>query len=171
MTKALDALVELLDLGAIEIDHFRGGSLVDGRQRVFGGQGAGQALVAAGMTVDRGTVHSLLAYFLRAGDPAVAMPTCPRPGRCPPSPTRWPPTAIGGGTGTRSRRRSKCASSPPTPSSGRLVAAHRPARGSPMSAEGVLPDEPLLHTCRLAVSVAQEGLVRPFRSAPPGRGG
>ncbi len=97
MTKALDALVELLDLGAIEIDHFRGGSLVDGRQRVFGGQGAGQALVAAGRTVDRGTVHSLLAYFLRAGDPAVAMPTCPRPGRCPPSPTRWPPTAIGGG--------------------------------------------------------------------------
>ncbi|MBA3524219.1 MAG: acyl-CoA thioesterase II [Geodermatophilaceae bacterium] len=41
-------------------------------QRVFGGQVAGQALVAAGRTVptDR-AVHSLHAYFLRPGDPRV----------------------------------------------------------------------------------------------------
>ena len=41
-------------------------------QRVFGGQVAGQALVAAGRTVpaDR-PVHSLHAYFIRPGDPCV----------------------------------------------------------------------------------------------------
>jgi acyl-CoA thioesterase-2 len=38
---------------------------------VFGGQVAGQALVAAGRTVERGDVHSLHAYFLRPGDPSV----------------------------------------------------------------------------------------------------
>src|SRR6185295_9806876 len=46
------------------------------RQRVFGGQVAGQALVAAARTVDHDPevgppryVHSLHAYFLRPGDP------------------------------------------------------------------------------------------------------
>jgi acyl-CoA thioesterase II len=71
VTKALDALVELLDLEPIEVDIFRGLSPDEHRQRVFGGQVAGQALVAAGRTVTRGTVHSLHAYFLRPGDPAV----------------------------------------------------------------------------------------------------
>jgi acyl-CoA thioesterase II len=41
------------------------------RLRVFGGQVAGQALVAAGRTVEGRTVHSLHAYFLRPGDPKV----------------------------------------------------------------------------------------------------
>ena len=49
---------------------FRGRSPQENRQRVFGGQVAGQALVAAGRTVDRGAVHSLHAYFLRPGDPS-----------------------------------------------------------------------------------------------------
>jgi acyl-CoA thioesterase-2 len=71
VTKALDALVDLLDLEPIEVNLFRGVSPDDDRQRVFGGQVAGQALVAAGRTVERGTVHSLHAYFLRPGDPAV----------------------------------------------------------------------------------------------------
>jgi acyl-CoA thioesterase-2 len=71
VTKALDALVDLLDLEPIEVNLFRGVSPDDDRQRVFGGQVAGQALVAAGRTVDRGSVHSLHAYFLRPGDPAV----------------------------------------------------------------------------------------------------
>jgi acyl-CoA thioesterase-2 len=75
MSKALDALVALLDLEQIERDIFRGRS-PDGeqRQRVFGGQVAGQALVAAGRTVpaDR-PVHSLHAYFIRPGDPAVPL--------------------------------------------------------------------------------------------------
>src|SRR4051794_41894179 len=40
------------------------------QQRIFGGQVAGQALMAAGLTVpgERG-VHSLHSYFLRPGDP------------------------------------------------------------------------------------------------------
>src|SRR2546429_5952771 len=70
MTAALDALVALLDLEAIEVNIFRGVSPDEKRQRVFGGQVAGQALVAAGRTVERGIVHSLHAYFLRPGDPA-----------------------------------------------------------------------------------------------------
>ena len=69
---ALDDLVELLDLEAIEVNVFRGRSPDDLRQRVFGGQVAGQALVAAGRTVEPGrAVHSLHAYFLRPGDPSV----------------------------------------------------------------------------------------------------
>ena len=70
-TKALAALVDLLDLEAIEVNIFRGVSPHEDRQRVFGGQVAGQALVAAGRTVERGSVHSLHAYFLRPGDPNV----------------------------------------------------------------------------------------------------
>ncbi|MFJ6807951.1 acyl-CoA thioesterase [Streptomyces anulatus] len=76
-------LLHLLDLEQIERDIFRGvsrGSLVP---RVFGGQVAAQALVAAGRTVpadlpqalgsaragETPSAHSLHAYFLRAGDP------------------------------------------------------------------------------------------------------
>jgi len=72
VSKTLDRLVDLLDLEQIELDIFRGRSPSDRRQRVFGGQVAGQALVAAGRTVpaDR-PVHSLHAYFIRPGDPAV----------------------------------------------------------------------------------------------------
>jgi acyl-CoA thioesterase-2 len=72
VTEALDELVDLLDLEPIEVNIFRGVSPDDDRQRVFGGQVAGQALVAAARTVgaDR-PVHSLHAYFLRPGDPAV----------------------------------------------------------------------------------------------------
>jgi len=70
---ALDDLVALLDLEAIEVNLFRGRSPDENRQRVFGGQVAGQALVAAARTIDeRGRlVHSLHAYFLRPGDPTV----------------------------------------------------------------------------------------------------
>src|SRR6476620_1332716 len=72
MSKALDALVELLDLETIEVNIFRGRSPDEERQRVFGGQVAGQALVAAGRTVpDDRSVHSLHAYFLRPGDPKI----------------------------------------------------------------------------------------------------
>jgi acyl-CoA thioesterase II len=75
MTKALDAVVELLNLEQIELDIFRGRSPEgERRQRVFGGQVAGQALVAAGRTAppDR-PVHSLHAYFIRPGDPTVPL--------------------------------------------------------------------------------------------------
>ncbi|MDQ1397092.1 MAG: acyl-CoA thioesterase [Acidimicrobiaceae bacterium] len=72
MTDALDELISILDLEPIEVNIFRGRSPEEKRQRVFGGQVAGQALVAAGRTVapDR-QVHSLHAYFLRPGDPAI----------------------------------------------------------------------------------------------------
>ncbi|MFF0625415.1 acyl-CoA thioesterase [Streptomyces sp. NPDC004296] len=67
---ALHALLDLLDLEPIEQDIFRGRSRASVVPRVFGGQVAAQALVAAGRTVpaDR-PPHSLHAYFLRPGDP------------------------------------------------------------------------------------------------------
>jgi len=70
---ALDDLVALLDLEAIEVNIFRGRSPDENRQRVFGGQVAGQALVAATRTLDEPDrfVHSLHGYFLRPGDPTV----------------------------------------------------------------------------------------------------
>ena len=68
----LDRLVRLLDLERIEENIFRGTSPKTARMRVFGGQVAGQALVAAGRTVPpERKVHSLHAYFIRGGDPAV----------------------------------------------------------------------------------------------------
>ena len=72
MQRAVDDLITLLDLEAIEVNIFRGTSPDVEAQRVFGGQVAGQALVAATRTVDSDrTVHSLHAYFLRPGDPTV----------------------------------------------------------------------------------------------------
>ncbi|MGB9378815.1 MAG: acyl-CoA thioesterase II [Mycobacteriales bacterium] len=69
---AVDQLVAVLDLEPIEVDIFRGRSPEESLQRVFGGQVAGQALVAAGRTVPaERQVHSLHSYFLRPGDPAV----------------------------------------------------------------------------------------------------
>jgi acyl-CoA thioesterase II len=71
VSDALDFLVKLLDIEPIEVNIFRGVSPDENRQRVFGGQVAAQALMAAGRTVERGRVHSLHAYFLRPGDPNV----------------------------------------------------------------------------------------------------
>ena len=73
MSEALRDLTELLDLEPIEVNIFRGVQPDEDRQRVFGGQVAGQALVAAARTVDEPGrhVHSLHAYFLRPGDPSV----------------------------------------------------------------------------------------------------
>jgi len=69
MSRALEQLIEILDLEQLEVNLFRGRSPDERRQRIFGGQVAGQALVAAGRTVEKGTTHSLHAYFLRPGDP------------------------------------------------------------------------------------------------------
>jgi acyl-CoA thioesterase-2 len=69
---AVDDLLELLDLEVVGATTFRGMSPQVGPQRVFGGQVAGQALVAAGRTVDpERRVHSLHGYFVRPGDPSV----------------------------------------------------------------------------------------------------
>ncbi|MFL6142437.1 MAG: acyl-CoA thioesterase II [Labedaea sp.] len=68
----LDRLVELLDLEKIEENIYRGVSPRSATVRVFGGQVAGQALVAVGRTVpEERKVHSLHAYFIRPGDPTV----------------------------------------------------------------------------------------------------
>ncbi|MGP4020204.1 acyl-CoA thioesterase II [Saccharopolyspora sp. 5N708] len=68
----LDSLVALLDLERIEENIFRGVSPASSPVRVFGGQVAGQALVAAGRTVPpERQVHSLHAYFIRPGDPSI----------------------------------------------------------------------------------------------------
>jgi acyl-CoA thioesterase-2 len=71
MQSDLDHLVGLLDLEQVEVNIFRGIQPDEERQRVFGGQVAAQALVAAGRTVEQGRVHSLHSYFLRPGDPKI----------------------------------------------------------------------------------------------------
>ncbi|MGY1634991.1 acyl-CoA thioesterase [Geodermatophilus sp. SYSU D01186] len=64
------ALLHVLDLEERERDVFVGQTPTTRLQRIFGGQVAGQALMAAGRTVPAGRdVHSLHAYFLRPGDP------------------------------------------------------------------------------------------------------
>ena len=67
----IQEVLALLDLENIEENIFRGVSPEGRVQRVFGGQVLGQALVAAGRTVEGRICHSLHAYFLRAGDPKV----------------------------------------------------------------------------------------------------
>ena len=68
---ALARLVALLQLEALEDRLFRGHSHDVGGPAVFGGQVLGQALMAAGRTVQPAhSVHSLHGYFLRPGDMA-----------------------------------------------------------------------------------------------------
>ncbi|MFD5645851.1 acyl-CoA thioesterase II, partial [Streptomyces anulatus] len=68
MTNPAERLVDLLDLERIEVNIFRGRSPEESLQRVFGGQVAGQALVAGGRAPAGGrpgaSGHRL---FLRAG--------------------------------------------------------------------------------------------------------
>jgi acyl-CoA thioesterase-2 len=69
MNPILADLLQVLRLERLEADRFRGESRDPGHHRVFGGQVLGQALAAAVATVENRGVHSLHAYFLRAGDP------------------------------------------------------------------------------------------------------
>jgi len=73
MADGIKSLITLLDLEELEVNIFRGRSPQEDRQRVFGGQVLGQALVAATRTIEAETriAHSLHAYFLRPGDPAI----------------------------------------------------------------------------------------------------
>lgn len=68
MKPILADLLHLLELERIEDNIFRGESRDIGSPQVFGGQVLGQALTAASYTIVDRTVHSLHAYFLRAGD-------------------------------------------------------------------------------------------------------
>ena len=68
----LARLLSLLDIETIDTNLYRGWTSVGERSRVYGGQVAAQALVAAGRTVDDDRfVHSLHAYFMRPGDPTI----------------------------------------------------------------------------------------------------
>jgi acyl-CoA thioesterase II len=68
----MQELIATLDIEKLEENLFRGVSPQVGWQRVFGGQVVAQALVAAQRTVEKERpVHSLHAYFMRPGDPAV----------------------------------------------------------------------------------------------------
>jgi len=72
MPQSVDELLTLLDLEEVDDCVYRGRQPDTALQRVFGGQVAGQALVAASRTVEAGRlVHSLHAYFLRPGDTKV----------------------------------------------------------------------------------------------------
>jgi acyl-CoA thioesterase II len=72
MPKSAEELVELFDIEAIDVNLFRGRQPDTELQRVFGGQVAAQALIAAARTTPAGfSVHSLHSYFLRPGDTAV----------------------------------------------------------------------------------------------------
>src|SRR4051812_19824370 len=72
MPSSAAELVQLLDIETLDTDLFRGTSPDTDRQRVFGGQVAAQALIAAIRTAhDDLHVHSLHAYFLRPGDTTI----------------------------------------------------------------------------------------------------
>ena len=72
MPATVEDLLALLDLETLDVDLFRGQQPDTTMQRVFGGQVAAQALVAAARTAPAGvTAHSLHSYFLRPGDTAV----------------------------------------------------------------------------------------------------
>src|SRR5210317_40277 len=64
----VEELLHLLELEPLEVNLFRGESRDIGTPRVFGGQVLAQSVIAASRTVDEGNIHSLHAYFLRAGD-------------------------------------------------------------------------------------------------------
>ncbi|MDQ6874450.1 MAG: acyl-CoA thioesterase II [Actinomycetota bacterium] len=195
--EAVDRLVAILDLEPVEENIFRGRSPEESLQRVFGGQVAGQALVAAGRTVptDR-PVHSLHAYFLRPGDPAVpivylvdrirdgrsfttrrvvavqhgrpifnlsasfaleesglehqvGMPAVPAPADLPTFAQRTAPFGDRLGPFVRLPRPIDLRYVDDPPWVSRDAGPRRPAQRVWMRADGVLPDDPLVHVCAL----------------------
>ena len=72
MPDPLTPLLDLLELEPLEVNLFRGiGHGGETSRRIFGGQVVAQALAAAYRTVKDRSCHSLHAYFLRPGDPAM----------------------------------------------------------------------------------------------------
>lgn len=72
MAATAQDLVDLLVLEQLDVDLFRGRQPNTERQRIFGGQVASQAVVAATRSAgEEFVVHSVHSYFLRPGDPAV----------------------------------------------------------------------------------------------------
>ena len=68
MRKATQDLLKHLTLERLAENLYRGGSRDIGSPNVYGGQVLGQALYAAGQTVEDREAHSLHAYFLRPGN-------------------------------------------------------------------------------------------------------
>ena len=63
------SILDLLDLEFIEENLYRSSVIVEGpRARLFGGQVAAQALMAAGRTVEHGRVLDLRAVLIEIGD-------------------------------------------------------------------------------------------------------
>lgn len=72
MTDVATDLLRLLDIEQLEVDLFRGvGAGGETTTRIFGGHVIAQALMAAYRTVPDRLCHSLHAYFIRPGDPAI----------------------------------------------------------------------------------------------------
>ncbi|PVG84044.1 acyl-CoA thioesterase II [Nocardioides gansuensis] len=72
MPSSAKELVDLLVLEDLDVDLYRGRQPQTERQRVFGGQVAAQAVMAAVRSVDAELMmHSLHSYFLRPGDHSV----------------------------------------------------------------------------------------------------
>lgn len=73
MPSSLEEVVVLLDLEELEVGLYRGSQPESSAlERVFGGQVAAQALMAAQLTVpDDRHVHSLHLYFILGGDPSI----------------------------------------------------------------------------------------------------
>lgn len=73
MPASLSDVIGLLDLEQLEVGLFRGSQPESSAlTRVFGGQVAAQALMAAQLTVpDERHVHSLHLYFILGGDPSI----------------------------------------------------------------------------------------------------
>lgn len=73
MPATLNEIIELLDIEQLEVNLFRGAQPAETKLvRVFGGQVAGQAIMAAMRTVpaDR-HLHSMHVYFILGGDPSI----------------------------------------------------------------------------------------------------
>ena len=72
MTDPGHDLIKMLELTAVGTDAFEGvGTGGETTMRIFGGHVIAQALRAAYLTLEGRLCHSLNAYFIRAGDPAV----------------------------------------------------------------------------------------------------
>lgn len=73
MPASVNELVDLLEVERLEVNLFRGHQPTNSRlKRVFGGQVAGQAVMAAQRTVPEDkSLHSLHVYFVLGGDPSI----------------------------------------------------------------------------------------------------
>ena len=110
MSDATRQLVSLLDLEQLDTDLFRGKQPDTIRQRVYGGQVAAQALIAATRSVGpEFHVHSLHSYFLLPGDynvPIIYDVERIRDGKSSPPAGCWRGSTAGRSTTSRSTSRS-----------------------------------------------------------------